>query len=305
MPYTKQLGSTGQYNFIRKAASDFGWDWGPSFGPAGISAGVELILKTSGEVLDSSGGEKQNKSNPKKVSSDAECADSPVYLMDVGLWQHHFPTNESILVTADAFFRPILTTAQVEKLLKKHDGENFTTDAGVLEISIAGPSTNTANTTELPPTKIWSSEVNVDFSIDELVSNTSQYSKKESADWVIQRSVNVLVTPPYELWWPWDLGTPVLYDVTVTFKPWSTKEGGSTWSLPGSILQLGKRKEEGNDGSGGGNSVNYQVVHRQIGFRTVELIQEPIITNTSDNTHNKNNKSTSKVVGESFYFKIN
>ena len=26
------------YNFLRKAASDFGWDWGPAFAPAGLGS---------------------------------------------------------------------------------------------------------------------------------------------------------------------------------------------------------------------------------------------------------------------------
>lgn len=36
------MGSMPGYNFIRKAASDFGWDWGPAFAPSGISGPVYL-----------------------------------------------------------------------------------------------------------------------------------------------------------------------------------------------------------------------------------------------------------------------
>ena len=31
------------YNFLRKAPADFGWDWGPTFAPAGIYGGAVLV----------------------------------------------------------------------------------------------------------------------------------------------------------------------------------------------------------------------------------------------------------------------
>lgn len=40
-PTVEQPGSIPHFNFIRKAASDFGWDWGPAFAPSGLS-GVKL-----------------------------------------------------------------------------------------------------------------------------------------------------------------------------------------------------------------------------------------------------------------------
>lgn len=30
------------YNFLRKAACDFGWDWGPGFGQCGISGDLQF-----------------------------------------------------------------------------------------------------------------------------------------------------------------------------------------------------------------------------------------------------------------------
>ena len=32
------------YNFLRKPAADFGWDWGPAFAPAGIFGGILLVV---------------------------------------------------------------------------------------------------------------------------------------------------------------------------------------------------------------------------------------------------------------------
>lgn len=43
LPAAQQLGSLPAYNFVRKAASDYGWDWGPAFAPAGIPGAVELL----------------------------------------------------------------------------------------------------------------------------------------------------------------------------------------------------------------------------------------------------------------------
>jgi beta-mannosidase len=36
-------GAWDVYNFLRKPASDFGWDWGPAFAPAGVHGVVELL----------------------------------------------------------------------------------------------------------------------------------------------------------------------------------------------------------------------------------------------------------------------
>uniref|UniRef100_A0A383VEX7 Beta-mannosidase-like galactose-binding domain-containing protein n=1 Tax=Tetradesmus obliquus TaxID=3088 RepID=A0A383VEX7_TETOB len=43
IPTMAAPGGFDVYNFARKPASDFGWDWGPAFAPAGLTGGVELL----------------------------------------------------------------------------------------------------------------------------------------------------------------------------------------------------------------------------------------------------------------------
>ena len=47
VPYL-ELQSIAPYNFLRKPASDFGWDWGPAFAPSGIYGSVELAAYSTG-----------------------------------------------------------------------------------------------------------------------------------------------------------------------------------------------------------------------------------------------------------------
>ena len=85
VPHTRQLGSS-DYNFIRKAASDFGWDWGPSLAPAGLSKGIEIL-----------------------VSSTSSAA--AAVLVDIGLSQKRLD-NGAVVVSVDAFLRPIADVPQ-------------------------------------------------------------------------------------------------------------------------------------------------------------------------------------------------
>ena len=42
VPGLTQPGGMSYYNYLRKPASDFGWDWGPAFTPSGLYGTVEV-----------------------------------------------------------------------------------------------------------------------------------------------------------------------------------------------------------------------------------------------------------------------
>ena len=48
--FQQQLGGMDHWNFMRKPASDFGWDWGPAFAPAGIAGGAKLVAHSTGFI---------------------------------------------------------------------------------------------------------------------------------------------------------------------------------------------------------------------------------------------------------------
>ena len=51
IPSLTQLGGFNKYNFVRKPASDFGWDWGPAFSPSGIHHSVALVGYSAPRLL--------------------------------------------------------------------------------------------------------------------------------------------------------------------------------------------------------------------------------------------------------------
>lgn len=46
--------SVAPYNFLRKPASDFGWDWGPAFAPSGVYGSVALHAYSAGVLTGAS-----------------------------------------------------------------------------------------------------------------------------------------------------------------------------------------------------------------------------------------------------------
>ena len=51
VPYVGQVGALPDWNHVRKAASDFGWDWGPAFAPVGVAVGVSLEVHDAARLV--------------------------------------------------------------------------------------------------------------------------------------------------------------------------------------------------------------------------------------------------------------
>ncbi|CAM9951840.1 unnamed protein product, partial [Scytosiphon promiscuus] len=68
-------------NFARKAASDFGWDWGPAFAPAGLPGAVSLTVTSTGRLLQdvavAQGWGKRSPSFPPSTSSPPSSSSPP------------------------------------------------------------------------------------------------------------------------------------------------------------------------------------------------------------------------------------
>lgn len=45
------MGALPDWNHVRKAASDFGWDWGPAFAPVGVAVGVSLEVSDAARLI--------------------------------------------------------------------------------------------------------------------------------------------------------------------------------------------------------------------------------------------------------------
>lgn len=187
VPYTRQQGSAGQYNFIRKAASDFGWDWGPALVPAGISGIITLQ------------------------------AAEPSLLVDVGLVQTHLD-NGYVSITADAFFLPgpqdesgqltVLVSGPLRPQSRTVNGSEdvYSQWNATAVVSIA-----------VQDAVDWAAAMVHGTESCSAGSNAANSGSGWSGGYV-RRRVEVLIPAP-ELWWPWDLkpGAQTLYNVTVMY----------------------------------------------------------------------------------------
>ncbi|GAB4815645.1 hypothetical protein N2152v2_002691 [Parachlorella kessleri] len=300
-PYA-QVGALPHYNFIRKAASDFGWDWGPAFAPVGITGGVWL-----------------------RAYADA-------FLTGLSVQQEHL-ANGSIVLSIGAFLQPgpspssgTLTAsigpasrATASSAAAAGGGGGGDDDGGSdrehwgtqQEVTIPACSPGDCPTPN-PPSLGADLIVDPSCSQGAPASQTTGWSSRPSSDTgagrgeaggalgscgsagglgAVRRSVTVLVTPPFQLWWPHEFGAQAMYLLTVTYTPGNASEGEVQGA--GNAMAEGQGGDNAT-GQGEGDTLvgRASSLERRIGFRQVELVKDPITL--ADGSP-----------GETFYFRVN
>ncbi|KAJ7136339.1 glycoside hydrolase family 2 protein [Mycena crocata] len=208
--------------YIRKIASDFGWDWGPAFVPSGIFKPVYIITLSNG-----------TKSSPTSNRTG----------------------NQSVFIEE--------TSIDIYKL-----GQNFSVPANetadwVVNVTLA---VRSAGTFDSPTISLAFSELNITsppFSLDPLPPTT------DSPTWV-----TVLWQIPDgvpQRWYPHNLGTPKLYNLTIFL---DLRQNDSALS----------------------NSSNTELTVRT-GFRTIKLAQLPYLQEEVD--------ARGITPGDQWHFEIN
>ncbi|PSC75824.1 molecular chaperone [Micractinium conductrix] len=286
VPATQQVGSLPHYNFIRKAASDFGWDWGPALAPAGMTGSV--TLQGRGRAL----------------------------LDGLSVHQRHFQ-NGSVAVEVGALLLPPPQQAQQapQDVQQAEQAERGTV---LLELVSPDGQQRWQAQAEVSTPPAGSSGGPSGACPWQLLADGGTACAAEGdgepapapAPVPVRHTLRLLVDEP-QLWWPHDFGRQPLYELRVTYTPGAASaspgrgagpaaEGTGAPAAEGSAGPAAESNDAGTpaaesgggapaaEGAGRGGSSSVPLV-RRIGLRRVELVTEEL----------------SRPAGETFFFRVN
>ncbi|KII92216.1 glycoside hydrolase family 2 protein [Plicaturopsis crispa FD-325 SS-3] len=198
----------GVRQWIRKIASDFGWDWGPAFVPSGIHKPAYFVT-----LSNSTNSTVETATPPISPSNSSATGSSPIFIDEFSV---------DIYKQGQSFSTPPVQTADwvVNVTFFLRSAVSWETPALTLAFSELGLSKHY----ELPP-------------IEESLEN----STRVTVNWTFPDGA---VT---QRWFPHNLGTPKLYNLTTS-------------------LSLDKNTSDGS---------NIVTFNTTTGFRTVTLVQTP------------------------------
>jgi beta-mannosidase len=183
LPYVKHKGSQlPWFNFIRKPASDFGWDWGPAIAPVGLSGRVYLITvppQMNGPLLDT---------------------------ISVSQHHHHCSNNQEecgVTLTVDVDF--LSATVEEERNNSSIDDDDEDTTV-IVRASLMAPLYSSLHS--------YSNKKHR-YNDLPLICQNITYAKKQKGGGGGTSLELKVAREDVHLWWPWDMGDQPLYTIKI------------------------------------------------------------------------------------------
>ena len=271
-------------NFVRKPASDYGWDWGPSFVPTGLLGPVTLrATSPQPSSLPQHGGLRRRTQSSSSFSTAAAAiptagadtsAEALAELEGLSISQSHLSDGSVTLSVSGWLGAGAAAFEQAET----------EPPALALDVTLCYPSCSSASVERwlgrgvlrrLAPSRGGSTTTG------------------DGGDEAVLPPTLRIASPA--LWWPRGYGAANLYELRATLcQVGSTcKAGGSALATGGEVATAEGGGAEVDEEEGGAAEVGRTLV-RRIGLRTVELIQEAALPPAAGMAN-----------GTSFFFRVN
>ncbi|KXN81560.1 putative beta-mannosidase A [Leucoagaricus sp. SymC.cos] len=226
----------GVRQWVRKIASDFGWDWGPAFVPTGIYKPAYFV------TLSAPSGKQQTIGTPPiSPGVNERIASSPVFIEESSIDIYKLGESFSVAPKEDADWVVNVTL-----------GVQSSSDFQSSSLTLAFPELKARKTFNVLP-------------VQALPNASSDGTNWLNAVWQIPDFVP-------KRWYPHNLGTPQLYNLSVT-------------------LDLKSR----------GNTVDSVTFNTRTGFRTIQLIQSPYTAEQVQNGITPGDNWHFNINGKPFY----
>ncbi len=283
-------------NFVRKSPTDFGWDWGPSFIPTGITGGVTLSSKASGT------------SGTLGTSGAAPALDS------LSATQEHLPNGSVVLAvrarTAAGWHATQLRARRMALRLElclpectaADAAANAATDASVAATNGATDAATATRTSASTGTgtgtvagTAGAGTAGAGISMRYRTTTTVHARAWAGADAAHSPYEAQLLVETPRLWWPHGYGEQPLYELRATLVDCAAAAAAAPAATGGDDDKVNEACEPLSPSSSSPSPSSSSASLRQrIGLRTVELVQEPARPPAAGLPN-----------GTSFYFRVN
>ena len=254
VPALAALGAFEAYNFVRKPASDFGWDWGPALAPAGVPGRVELLAFDHALLVGAAPAAVLRRR--RGTGTDGGAGD--------GRWVVRVAASLLVPPGGDAG----TLSVDIPELAAR--AERRVT----LRASCLGGGNGGGGGGEDEEEEWQAGDEEGGGGWEGEGGGAGAAVCAERLAWL---TLELPAAARPRLWWPAGMGARPLYNVTVAFAPDGARcgEEGSGGAASYELRDPGDGDDDEEQQNGGGGGA-CSAVRRRIGFRTVELVTDPL-----------------------------